>query len=269
MILRFDPLQIFHSSKTPIGLYARQYWLGESQTPQWRYDFNYAIKMLYKDQSSSGCWSNSLIDTVRHLFHLHLTIREQTEAVRAGLDWLLTIALNSANKAIDYKQEKYSIGNFRGLPFTHSHSGIVLKTVSIFLATVFGRNNYRRVLNACDVLDREGIKTAGHWLGWASLTNVLRALAIHPTYTHSDSVLLAVNTLATAQALDGNWISSLPFYKTINTLAHLNVPQADRQFERALARLIRTQSRDGSWGKAEPEWSTFLVVHALKQKGIL
>jgi hypothetical protein len=262
-------MQIFCSSKTPIGLYARRHWLGENQTPQWRYDFNHTIKMLYKGQSARGCWSNSLIDTIRHLFHLHLTVREQTKAVRAGLDWLLNTTLDSPYKALDYTQEKYSIRDFRGLPFTPSHSGIVPKTVSIFLATVFGRDNDRRVLAACDVLDREGIKTAGHWRGWASLTNVLRAFVVHPTYTHSGSVLFAVNALATAQNLDGNWISSVPFYKTINALAHLNVPQADRQFERALVRLIRTQSHDGSWGKVEPEWSTFLVVHALKRKGIL
>jgi len=82
-------------------------------------------------------------------------------------------------------------------------------------------------------------------------------------------VAFAVNALATIQRPEGTWIPGVPFFKTINTLAHLNIPQANRQFENALARLVRTQSPDGSWGKVEPEWSTFLVVHALKRKSIL
>ena len=249
MELRFDPLQVFRFSKTAVGLYARQQWIAESQTPQWRHDYNSAIKMLYQGQLASGCWTNSPIDTIRHLFNLHLTIREQTKAVSAGLDWLLTATLDSCCNAIYCKPEKYSKGDFHGLPFTHSHSGTLLKTASIFLAAVFGRESDQRVLAGCDVLDREGMQTGGHWRGWASMTNALRAFAVHPTYAHSDSVVLAVNALETNQTLQGNWISGVPFFKTINTLAHLNLPQADRQFERALARLIRTQSPDGSWGK--------------------
>lgn len=269
MILQFDPMQVFRFSKTPVGLYARQYWLSESQTPQWRHDFNYAIKMLYQGQSASGCWNNSLIDTIRHLFYLHLTIREQTQAVRAGLDWLLSTALDSPNNLLDRRREKYLVDEIRGLPFAHSRSGIFLTTASIFLAAVFGRHNDQHVLATFDKLDRESIQTGGYWHGWASLTNVLRAFAVHPTYARSGSVVLAVNALANAQTPEGNWISSVPLFKTINALAHLNMPQADRQFGRALARLTRTQSHDGSWGRIEPEWSTFLVVHALKRKGIL
>jgi hypothetical protein len=198
-----------------------------------------------------------------------LTVREQTEAVKMGLDWLLTTTLGLPDKLPDYRREKFSMNDVRVLPFAHSHFGIFLTTASIFLATVFGRHDDQRVLTACDKLNREGIQTGGHWHGWASLTNALRAFAVHPTYVRSGSVVLAVNTLANAQTLEGNWISTVPFYKTINTLAHLNMPQADRQFELALARLTRTQSRDGSWSRVEPEWSTFLVVHALKRKNIL
>ena len=39
MNLRYDPYQIFRLSKTPAGLYARQKWLGEVETPQWKSDF--------------------------------------------------------------------------------------------------------------------------------------------------------------------------------------------------------------------------------------
>ena len=269
MKLRSDPMQVFRFSKTPVGLYARQHWFNESQTPEWLHDFNDTVKMLYQGQATSGCWNNSLIDTIRRLFYLHLTIREQTEAVMMGLEWLLTTTLVLPDKLTEYRQEKFSMKDVRGLPFAHSHSCVFLTTASIFLATVFGRYDDQRVLIACDKLNREGIQTGGHWHGWASLTNALRAFAVHPIYVRSGSVLLAVNALANAQTLEGNWISTVPFYKTINTLAHLNIPQADKQFEHALARLTKTQSHDGSWGRVEQEWSTFLVVHALKRKGIL
>jgi len=269
MMLRFDPLQIFRYSSTPAGLYARQHWLSEGQTIQWRHDFDQTVMMLYKGQSATGCWNNSLIDTIRYLFYLHLTVREQNEVVKAGLDWLLNATLNSPNELSGYQRAKLSISELHGLPFTTGHSGFFLKAASIFLATVFGRDNDERVLAVFDTFDREGIQTEGRWRGWSSLTNILRAFAVHPKYTTSETVELAINALAIAQNPEGNWIPGIPFFKTMNTLAHLNMPSADRQFEHALARLIRTQSSDGSWGKAEPEWSTFLVVHALKRKVIL
>ena len=269
MMLRFDPLQIFRFSKTPAGLYARQHWLSEGQTIQWRHDFDHTVMMLYKGQSATGCWNNSLIDTVRHLFYLHLTVREQNEVVKAGLDWLLNATLDSPAELTGYRRVKLSISELRGLPFTSGHSGFLIKAASIFLATVFGRDNDERVLAAFDILEREGIRTVGRWCGRASLTNILRAFVVHPKYAISKSVSLAINTLAITQNLAGDWTPSVPFFKTVNMLAHLNMPQADRQFERALGKLIKTQSQEGSWDKAEPEWSTFLVVHALKRKGIL
>ena len=269
MILRFDPLQIFRSSSTPAGLYARQHWLSEGQTIQWRHDFDHRVMMLYKGQSATGCWNNSLIDTIRHLFYLHLTVREQNDVVKAGLDWLLNATLNTPTELTGYRRAKLSINELSGLPFTNGHSGFFLKAASIFLATVFGRDNDERVLADFDTLDREGIQTGGRWCGWSSLTNVIRAFAVHPKYAISKSVSLAIKALAIAQNPEGNWTPSVPFFKTVNMLAHLNIPEADRQFERALRKLIMTQSPEGSWGKAEPEWSTFLVVHALKRKGIL
>ncbi|MFC1875714.1 hypothetical protein ACFL2E_00345 [Thermodesulfobacteriota bacterium] len=46
MKLRYDPYQIFRGSKTPAGLYARQKWLEEADTPEWQKDFQEKIKVL-------------------------------------------------------------------------------------------------------------------------------------------------------------------------------------------------------------------------------
>jgi hypothetical protein len=36
--------------------------------------------------------------------------------------------------------------------------------------------------------------------------------------------------------------------------------------ERAFKRLYATQGHDGTWGRTDREWNTFLIIHALKNK---
>jgi hypothetical protein len=49
----------------------------------------------------------------------------------------------------------------------------------------------------------------------------------------------------------------------------LDSAQADTQLENAFKRLFENQNSDGSWSLSEPEWNTFLAIHALKNKGLL
>ena len=58
----------------------------------------------------------------------------------------------------------------------------------------------------------------------------------------------------------------MPFYQIVNALAHLDLPEADRQLELAFQHVIESQKPDGTWRSDQPEWHTFLVVHALKNK---
>ena len=44
--LRFDPYRIFHGSRTPMGLYARQKWLQEASNDRWRSDFDATVSEL-------------------------------------------------------------------------------------------------------------------------------------------------------------------------------------------------------------------------------
>lgn len=67
---------------------------------------------------------------------------------------------------------------------------------------------------------------------------------------------------------------------------HLTVRYRDDAIDKALEWLIRTAllpgppvadagltvqrlDKDGSWGRTQREWHTFLVVHALRNKGVL
>jgi hypothetical protein len=36
-----------------------------------------------------------------------------------------------------------------------------------------------------------------------------------------------------------------------------------------LIRIVSSQNHDGTWGSTDKEWQTFLVIHALRNKGIL
>lgn len=71
------------------------------------------------------------------------------------------------------------------------------------------------------------------------------------------------------QKESGTWTGSVPFYQTVNALAHLDSREGDSQLALAFERLQRTQRHEGTWSRSQPEWHTFLVIHALKNKGEL
>ena len=79
MRLRYNPIQAFRSSIIPAGLYARQKWLGESHTKNWKTDFQNTVNDLIEEQFPDGSWGRSITKTIRHLFGLHLTVRDRTE----------------------------------------------------------------------------------------------------------------------------------------------------------------------------------------------
>jgi hypothetical protein len=75
MKLRYDPYQVFRSSKTPAGLYARQKWLGEADTRNWQRDFQVTVAALELGQMPDGSWGHVSQTTIERLFGLHLTVR--------------------------------------------------------------------------------------------------------------------------------------------------------------------------------------------------
>jgi hypothetical protein len=94
-------------------------------------------------------------------------------------------------------------------------------------------------------------------------------MVVHPKFAKDKATALAVEHLADLQTETGGWSNDLPFYQTLNALAHLDLPQADTQVARAFERLFENQNRGGTWSRSEPEWNTFLAIHALKNKGLL
>jgi hypothetical protein len=268
MKLRFNPLQVFKSSKTPAGLYARQKWLGESTTRQWKTDFQETVTNLFADQAGDGSWHQAEVETITRLFGLHLTVREASVEIEAALNWLFgkidrQSADNQVIADVDIIKE-----TLKGLPFICSRRDMFLIGAILFLASIFSRHDEPFILESYRWVTSMGIKNKGVWFDPASSHNVFRALVVHPIYSKDPATSLFVKYLADRQTESGDWGDGLPFYQILNALAHLNIPLADTQTEKAFERLYETQNADGTWDETEPEWNTFLAVHALKNNGL-
>ena len=266
MRLRFNPLKIFTSSKTPAGLYARQKWLHEQTNATFKADFQETVTVLLSSQASDGSWDHSVIKTVHRLFGLHLTVRTQNEAINKALDWLLNQMLATFPHSRINMEEHLTGGALRGLPFTRGCSSLFMAGATLFLASIFGRENDSTILEVYRKLNLLNIRNKGRWCGWSCSNNLLRAFVVHPHYSQAKAVVLAVDALAGIQQQSGTWLREVPFYQTVNALAHVSISQADIQLERAFKRLYETQGHDGTWGRVDKEWNTFLIVHALKNK---
>jgi hypothetical protein len=104
---------------------------------------------------------------------------------------------------------------------------------------------------------------------WSDISNALRSLIVHPDYAEDPATAALVGHLGEIQDPSGRWPDPMPFFQTVNAIAHLRLDSAHRPWIKALAILTDTQNVDGSWGDEDREWNTFLVVHALKNKACL
>ena len=263
--LLHEPYDVFRSSITPAALYARQKWLGESSTAKWQADFAAAVAELYQGQSADGLWQGSPVETIHRLFGLHLTVRRLDPRIGNGLDALVRIVSDAkANKCSD----GVPAARLRGLPFTQgSRQGLILPA-TLFLCAIFGRANdpavlalYHRMTDGLNAITLRREKPS-------SIHNLLRALVVHPQYFAAQATHCVVAWLADRQTRQGAWGPEIPFYQALNALAHLDTPAANQQTEVAFKHLLATQHADGTWGESDPQWCTFLAVHALRNKGI-
>jgi hypothetical protein len=269
MQLRYDPFQVFRHSKTPVGLYARQKWLEEAESARWQTDFAETVRMLSADQSADGSWYHDAVTTIHRLFGLHLTIRSSNRCIANALNWLIKyIRFQSDGIRVDLKPD-INRAQLEGLPFVPSCPVSFITGSTLFLATIFGQQNDPAVLALYQWLCADGRLHGQSWQDRASLHNIFRAMVVHPVFSRDDATASAVNRLSDLQTESGHWGDDLSFYQTLNALAHLDMPQADIQVEKAFTRLFEIQNTDGTWSQREPEWNTFLAIHALKNKGCI
>ena len=266
--IRHNPYAPFASSPSPVGIYARKRWLGQELTPQWKVDFQRTAQNLFAEQSPDGCWEGSIVETVRHLFGLHLTVREPNQQIDRALDWLLERVLFMKGDHPLPAEELRGEG-LHSLPFTAGSFALFAAGATLFLATVFGRTHEPGVLDRYEGVCRRILSAKDRPPGWLSANNVLRALAAHPVYSHHAATEKLVSWLSTVQEGSGRWVKPVPLFQTVNALAHLDSEAANRQVNQAFLYLAAKQHPDGTWGREQREWNTFLVVHALRSKGVL
>jgi len=265
---RYDPVGVFRESKTPLGLYARKRWLGES-SKAWKIGFQETVELLKAGQDRDGSWNHSVLETVKRLFGLHLTVRDSDDAIDRALDWLTERLRTLQGKRHASFTEALENSRLKGLPFTTGCRLFFLAGATLFLSSIFGREKNPFTLSVYGWLDAMGQAHRGRWCGWSCSNNIFRAFVVHPVYANKESVSLAVKALSVVQEQTGRWPRPVPFYQTVNALAHLQSREGDIQLNRAFKWLQKTQNSNGTWGRADPEWNTFLVVHAMKNKKLL
>lgn len=269
MKLRYDPYRIFRFSRTPAGLYARQKWLGEAGSRQWKMDYEATVTSLLAGQMPDGSWGNGAGSTIQHLFGLHLTVRHPNSQIDAGLSYLLE-KIRPHPEGIDVIGEVLATEiPLCGLPFTAGRPDMLLIGATLFLATIFNRQRDPHILSAYQQLGSMGVKGNGRWLDTASSHNIFRAMVVHPVFAKDKSTEMAVERLAGAQTERGDWGPKIPFYQTVNALAHLHHEGVVQQLETAFRYIYGHQRSDGTWVSTDLEWDSFLVVHALKNRKML
>jgi hypothetical protein len=268
--LRYNPLQIFCHSKTPAALYARQKWLHQDETKTWKNDFHETVDVLFSGQCVNGSWNNSVVTTIRALFGLHLTVRQINPKIERGLEWLLSEKFFSERycRPVE-KPQRVSVRELHGLPFSGGSLSYFTKGAVLFLAAIFGMKNDPRVVHTYEMLRILGEEREGRWCSWSCSGNILRAFVVHPLYRESSVIRMYVKKLGQLQRPEGDWPPPIPFYQTVNALGHLDFLQSDDLLRRSFLRLREKQNKDGTWGRTQREWNTFLIVHAMKRKHYL
>jgi hypothetical protein len=269
MKLRHDPYQVFRGSQTPAGLYARQKWLDEADTPAWQTDFKKRLKALFAGQLPNGSWRDSSMATIGALFGLHLTMRSSSSRIEDALNWLFNKMQGNLEGFESRSGSDVEGATLTGLPFVPSRPQMLLTGATLFLCSIFNRQHDPAVLAVYQQLNSDRSIKEHLAQDIAAWHNIFRAMVVHPVFAKERIAAAAVDMYTALQGKDGEWGNRLPFYQTVNALAHLNSPEAEVQLERAFSRLLDTQHGDGTWGGHDREWNTFLCVHALKNKGAL
>lgn len=263
--LRHSPYAIFEDSQSPPGLYARQKWLNQGETETYRANFAATVAKLRYADMNPGSRSERILGKLHRLFGLHLTVR--------NADRFIEIALNEVigeNKVRSQQIEIVLIPDrLNGLPFAATRWEFFIGPASLFLAAIFGKATDPGVDPIYAQLAANVTESAAFRRNAAAMHNALRALVVHPDDRFRPATRSAVSWFASQQTAYGDWGPNIPFFQAFNAMAHLSIPEANAQFDNALKHVIEGQNRDGTWGSADKEWQTFLVVHALRKKGIL
>ncbi len=276
--IRRDPYEIFAENTHPAAMNARRRWLGEHSRAFHQLE-NERREAFSEGQQPSGSLG-SVRQTIERLFALFLLGAKPTPAVRQALDFLLDRKAPSLDgvrlDGIDGTDlffhlphgEKSGLAELSGTPFFPGHAGILKSSAALFFASVFRcdrREDVRRAGQA--LLSRSG-EGGDLCKARTSRLNVLLALSSHPSHRGHSATLRTVAPVARWQRPDGRF-GSAPFLPVLWTLSLQNGRKARAILRRSLPALLRGQQADGSWGRKDPEFQTWMAVEVLKRMGVI
>lgn len=226
--------------------------------------------------SADGSWDHSVPLTIENLFALWLLVEEVYGPIHAAIDWLLEITnppRTPTTRFTDFFCKNTSADNaglrsMRNVPFTPGCSNFVKTGATLFLAMQFHRQDDEPVRKAYARVNQRAIEGNGRLCSGSCAHNLRLAMAVHPHYRKAEGMHHVLDYLFQHQQETGSWSAGIPFYPTLYLLSYLNVPMANSLFEKALARVQRSQRKDGSWGTNQKERDTFLVMDSLLRKGV-
>jgi hypothetical protein len=262
--LKTDPAKYVEGMKSPIGIYLRR----EVFKKAAKNDLALKSKLYEQttaDQSADGSWDQLFVETANKLWNLFLLgCDSRDRSVKKGLGWLLSIQKQSYRGYPGFflSSNRKDPSLMRSTPFAEFGPGCTIfyqTTYAVHLFHIFDLDNNSKVQTTVDSYLQFW---RPNWCGsWCNL-NVLRILIEHPLSRESQQVKDSLDHFAKWQTKTGSW-KGYSFYHTFHALSRAKHASAKQQLEKASTAVIRRQNPNGSWGKKEPETTTFLVLDAL------
>ncbi len=262
--LKTNSLNYVEGIKSAIGVYLRR----EVFEKESKNDLALKSKLheqTVADQSKDGSWNQLFVQTANNLWNLNLLgCGARDRSVQKGLEWLLSIQKQNYRGYPGFflSGNRKDPSMMRSTPFAEFGPGCTIfyqTTYAIHLFHIFGLDNNSQVqttINSYLQFWRP------NWCGsWCNL-NVLRMLIEHPLSRESQKVKDGLEYFAKRQTKTGTW-KDYSFYHTFHALSRAKHDSAKQQLEKTLPSIAKRQNKDGSWGKKEPETTTYLVLDAL------
>ena len=274
MKLKYDPCQIFAGAKTPVALRVRMDRMGEHGCA---YTAEKLAGQILVRQQPDHSWGDTA-STISALYDLSLLNPGGNLITRSGVGWLLEEHLplvkhfstdGAPYDNLFFKFEKYEsrkLNELAGTPFTRGCSLFIKAGAALYLASANRMPSHERVIAALESLDEVLSVRKGRWCSPSCSNNILQGYAMHPEAKDGAAMRAAVASLVKLQKPSGAWTGA-PFYPTLYALSNCESKQAAKQVKLALAKCVRTQKRDGSWGGKDKMHDTYLVLEAMKRSG--
>lgn len=277
MQLHAEPLATFAHGDSPLSLHVRLHYGAGGMA-----DRDSAARQraaILAQQDSDGRWKRSTGHTVNALFQLWLLDQQPCSTTARGVDALLEAhyPLPRQSQHPEYFDmlschvSRGELAHLNDVPFTMGCSLFVKSGAALFFAAKFGQGDAARIAAARRVFDlraKDPLRR-GCWCSGPCANNVVQGYAASPDLACGPAMRLVVSHLAAQQRPSGEWGSNIPFYPTCFALAQVPGGAALRQLKLAAAKLVKTQNRDGTWGRSKRELNTFLVLDALQRVGML